>query len=212
MALVLGAGCAASSGAAAHGPAPATPSTSPASAAPPGPALPALPARAWGNVTSLRFSLVVELPDRNAWQVDDRTSHWLLLRHVPSHSELRIRTWRAGLRVRPSDCERRARLWRPEIPKPRSDTALDRRRLSSPKGYVTRTVAGVQPLGHTGTLEGFVLAFGATVGRCFAFVYTTRARGTGAEGAIGDRLGVVTGGVLKSVRMRTIDDRVDERQ
>jgi len=151
--------------------------------------------------------LVVKLPQRTAWAVDDQTSRWLLLRHPPSQSELRVRTWRAARLVRPEECERQARLWRPGIPMPSADTALDRRKLFQPRGYVTRAVAGVRPVGRTGALEGFVLAFGATIGRCFAFVYTTHARGTGAEAAIGDRLALVADGVLPAVRIRSIDDR-----
>lgn len=169
---------------------------------------PGLQARGWGEVTSLRFSLEVKLPERKAWQVDDHTTHWLLLRHAPSHSELRVRTWRAARLVHPQDCERQARLWRPQIPTPSADTALDRRTLASPNAYTTRVVAGVQPLDQSGTLEGFVLAFGATIGRCFAFVYTTRARGSGAEASIGDRLALVSSAVLPAVRMRSIEDRI----
>ncbi len=91
---------------------------------------------------------------------------------------------------------------------PSADTALDRRKLPEPRGYTTRAVVAVRPVGHAGALEGFVLAFGSSIGRCFAFVYTTRARGAGAEAAIGDRLAVVADGVLPAVRIRSIDDRV----
>jgi hypothetical protein len=167
-----------------------------------------LPASGWGPVTSLRFSLVLKLPDRHSWQVDDQTSRWLTLRHRPSDSELRVRTWAAARLVRPEECEQQARLWRPEIPDPGGHTALDQRRLDKPSGYTTRAVAGVRPLGHTGELEGFALAFGATIGRCYAFVYTTRARGAGADNAIADRLAVVMDGILPAVQARSIADRV----
>ncbi len=206
--LVLACGCSASSRAPARAAAPGPTAAATATEPSPPASRPALQAQSWGAVTSLRFSLVVKLPEHRAWQVDDHTSHWLLLRHPASDSELRVRTWRAARLVRPDDCERQARLWRPEIPTPTADTALDQRQLASPAGYTTRVVAGVQPSRQSGTLEGFVLAFGADVGRCFAFVYTTRASGPGAEASIGDRLALIDNGVLPAVRMRSIDDRV----
>lgn len=203
LSLVAAAGCSASHGAGAP---PRTAARTPPRP-PSGASRPGLRARSWGKITSLRFALEIKLPERRAWQVDDHTTHWLLLRHPPSDSELRVRTWRAGRLVHPDDCERRARLWRPEIPTASADTVLDRRKLASPAGYTTRAVVGVRPLGHAGELEGYVLAFGAKVGGCFAFVYTTRARGAGAEAEIGDRLALVSNEVLPSVYMRTIDDR-----
>lgn len=208
LSLVSAAGCASSSHAAAGAEGPSQPTAHTKSAGAGSPSPPALPARDWGEVQSLRYSLLIRVPDWHAWQVDDQTSRWFLLRHVPTHSELRVRTWRAGRMVHPVDCERQARLWRPEIPLPKADAAIDRRRLSAPSGYTTLVVAGVEPVGRAGTLEGYVLAFGSTVGRCFAFVYTTRARAAGAEAAIGDRLALMTDGVLASVRIRSIADRV----
>lgn len=205
--LLLAVGCAGGSARSSRLPAAAEPAA-PAPSAAPVRTDAELDARGWGDVPSLRFSLVVRLPERRAWTVDDQTSHWLLLRHPPSQSELRLRAWRAARLVHPDDCERQARLWRPQIPTSSASTTLDRRKLAKPTGYTTRAIAGVRPLGHTGTLEGFVLAFGATIGHCFAFVYTTHASGPGAETAIGDRLALMTDGVLPAVRMRSIDDRV----
>jgi hypothetical protein len=86
---------------------------------------------------------------------------------------------------------------------------VERRPLSAPEGYHGELIAGVK-LGEArpneARLGGYVLAWGATVGRCYAAVFTTQASGTDAELRIGRTLAVAAG-VLDRVRAASVDDR-----
>ena len=162
----------------------------------------------WARARSVRHSLDVPIPEADEWQIDDRTTPWLVLRHAPTRSALELRTWRAPRRVDREQCERQARLWRPDIPAADPETVVERRQLTAPAEYATEIVVGVGPDPGASGLLGYALAFGATVQRCYAFVYTTHAAGTGAEAAIARRLGVMADEVAPRVRVRSIDDRV----
>jgi hypothetical protein len=191
---------------------PAGPATSEAAAPAPSPAPPAaprpeLPDSGWGLLSSARFSLELPLPDRAAWQLDDRSTPWLRAAHAATRSELLARTWRAARTVRRSECESQARLWRPATPELDPDSLLERRELDAPPGWSTELAAAVRPLADQ-QLEGVALAFGASAGRCLAILYTTRDSGPGAEAAIGRRLALVTAEVIPRVRLRSIDERV----
>ena len=158
---------------------------------------------------STQFSVVLPLPDQAQWRPDDRNPHWWTLQHRRSHSTIRIRAWRAARLVRPSECEEQARFWLPELPGLAPETVLDERRLSSPEGYTTRLVVGVQP-GDGERVEGFVLAFGATVRRCLAMVFSTDATGVGATAEVGHRLRMAADDVFGRARVRSVDDRVEQ--
>ena len=156
----------------------------------------------------MRHSLEVPIPEAGGWQVDDRSTPWLVLRHPPTSSVLEPRTWRAPRLVERRECERQARLWRPDIPAAEPESVVERRPLAAPADHATEIVVGVGPAPQAGGLRGYALAFGATVHRCYALVYTTHARGTGAETAIARRLGLVADEIAPRVRLRSIDERV----
>jgi hypothetical protein len=160
----------------------------------------------WGDVESRRQSVVVRLPVRAAWRVEDDKEQWFLARHEATGSELRVRTWVAPRQVRAEECQAQARLWRPSIP-PVDDESVVRRRLRAPDDFFGEVVVGVSP-GETG-LEGHALAFGASVGRCYAAVFTTRVSGAGSEEALGRRLVLIVDGVLGRVRMLGVEDRAN---
>jgi hypothetical protein len=113
--------------------------------------------------------------------------------------------------VRPEQCEEQARLWLPELPGAAPETRLDERRVSSPDGYATRLLVGVQP-GDGEHIEGFVLAFGATVHRCLALLFSTDATGPRATEEVGHRLRMVADDVFGRAEIRSVDDRVRTRQ
>jgi hypothetical protein len=159
----------------------------------------------WVPATAPRFSLSIPLPERSAWRIDDR-GRWWVARHPPSHSELLVRTWTAGRLASPTDCEAQARLWRPTIPIAAPESVLETQRIDAPPGYDTQLWVGVEPIGSA-TLQGYVIAFGAAVGRCYAALFTTRASGPRAEAEIGRRLVLVADGVFSRVARSTIDDR-----
>jgi hypothetical protein len=161
----------------------------------------------WGDVTSTRQSLTLILPKRGEWDVvDEAREPWLVLSHRGTGSELRARTWLAPRLVTAADCEKQARLWRPQIPEVVED-AVVRRELRAPEGYSGQVVVGVLPAGDA--LEGYAVAFGASVGRCYAAIFTTRTSGPGSDHTLGKRLALVTDGVIERVRARSIEDRVD---
>jgi hypothetical protein len=159
----------------------------------------------WVSVESRRQSLVLALPMREAWRIDDAREPWFLARHAATGSELRLRTWPAPRQVRADECQAQARLWRPSIP-PIRDEAVVTRKLSAPEAFAGEIIVGVEPGGDG--LEGHVLAFGATVGRCYAAIFTTRASGPGSEDTLGRRLVLIVEAVLPRVRLLGVEDRV----
>jgi hypothetical protein len=196
-------GACATAAAAPPQPVPVAPAAEPISA----PA-PELDDGGWGLADSKRHSLEMPLPDRASWSLDDSTTPWFVAVHERTRSELSARIWRAGRLVRPSECERQARLWKPAIPGVGAESVLEARRLSAPPGWTTELTVGVERVGAGQELRGFALAYGATVGRCYAFVYTTFATGAGAQASIGRRLAIVADEIVPQVRMRSIDERV----
>jgi hypothetical protein len=194
------------------GPSGATPAPSaapsPAERPPPRGAGPELSSTGWGLVSSARYSIELSVPERDLWHIDDSSSPWFLARHVATRSELALRTWRAARTVKRAECEQQARLWRPNIPQTPEESVVERRMVAAPEGWSTELVVGVAPAPTAGELQGFALAFGVAVGRCYALLYTTTDRGRGAEITIARRLGVVADEVVPSVRVRSIDERV----
>lgn len=154
-----------------------------------------------------RFALVVPIPERREWRLDEVSSPWFVARHPGTDSELRLRTWNAPRLVTPEECETQARLWLPQLATTTGEAAVERRALRAPAGFHGSVVAGVGMPSQQGELEGYVQAFGAAIGRCYAAVFTTRARGKGAELRLGRTLGVVVGGILEQVQARGIDER-----
>jgi hypothetical protein len=164
----------------------------------------AIPDSRWGALETRRFSLQLRLPDRPAWRVDDAGDRWLVAVHRASSSTLRVRTWQAPRIVRPADCEAQVRLWRNDIPG--ADLpVIERRELTAPDGFQTTLTVAIEP--RPRGLRGTVTAFGASVGRCYAALYETDARGDAAEDVIGRRLALMVDGVFAQVRAGSIDDR-----
>lgn len=164
----------------------------------------------WGEVRSSRYSIVVPLPERTSWTIDDKRAQWFTARHDASRSELTLRTWRASRLGKRDECLVQLRLWRPSLPDPERDpeSVMESRRLGAPTDYDTLLTLGVARRGIEGELEGYAIAVGHDVGSCFAAVYLTQARGAGAEEAIAARLALIGDGVLSRVRRIAVEDRV----
>ncbi len=192
----------------------ATVPTPPASSAPP-PEPPKasidLEARDWGEVESPEFPLIVLLPQARSWEVDSGERNWLLLNHPRSDSSVRIRVWRAGRRARPADCRDQVALWLPALGQLTEDQRVADSHLSAPLGFVTSVELFAVPLSapeETQEVEGRVHAFGAAPTRCFAVIFTTRAKGLGADRVVAERMGLWVDEALPHLRMRGIADRV----
>ena len=157
---------------------------------------------------SLDFPLELWLPDKPSWQIA-QTPTWLDLEHRPSSSRLSLRTWRAERLVQRGECEAQARLGRPTIPSVRSEAVVERRALSTPAGFDSELVVGVEPSARG--LSGYALVFGATVGGCYAAIFTTSVTGNDAELEVAARLGLVVDRILSRVRVRSVDERAPRR-
>jgi len=152
----------------------------------------------------LDFPIELKLPSKPSWQITDGPT-WLVLRHAQTSSELALRTWRAERLVRRSDCEAQARLVRTSIPVVHDESVIDRRALTTPSDFDTELSVGVEPTAQG--LSGYAIAIGASVGRCYAAVFTTRVSGKGAEQEVAARLGIAVDRILSSVRLRSVDER-----
>ncbi len=152
----------------------------------------------------LDFPIELRLPGKSAWQISDGPT-WLVARHAASSSELALRTWRAERLVRRTDCVTQARLARASIPEIHDEAVVERRAFGIPADFDTELVVGVEPSAQG--ISGYAIAIGASVGRCYAAVFTTRVNGGGAEQEVAARLGVAVDRIFGSVRLRSVDER-----
>lgn len=158
------------------------------------------------RVRSVRTSLELTLPNRAHWTVDDEHERWLVARHPATSSELRLRTWVAPRIVTAEDCERQARLWRRQIPLTDEQSIVTRLPLTAPRAYRGDLSVLVSP-DQSGSIVGAVIGFGASVGRCYAVVFTTQDKGDGAEDRLARRLERIVDDVLTTVRVLDVEDR-----
>jgi hypothetical protein len=170
--------------------------------APPPPAVASAPppsAETWGAFRSERFELTLPLPDGHAWRIDDHDGPWLSATHAPTESTLLVRSWTEDGRATRQRCEERARLWR-TLPDPARAVEVQARSIDAPAGFDTFVAVGVLAGKPDEPTSGFAVAFGGRGHRCFAWAYTTAARGPGAGALLGDRLGAMVerslGGVV----------------
>ncbi len=165
----------------------------------------ALPSSGWDTLVAPRFLLRFRLPDAARWRVDEKATTWFAAEHAPSESTLVLRAWRADEAVNGRDCEASARaLGADRIPQPTPESLVDMIDLGKPDGYDTQVIVGVREVPDG--IEGYSLAFGAKARRCLAVIFTTRARGPGAEMAIGQRLVLFSDRVLPSLEAYQIGD------
>ena len=149
------------------------------------------------------------LPDKASWRISDGPT-WLEAEHSPSSSKLALRTWRAERLVRRTDCAAQARLARPTLPIVRDEAVLEQRAFAAPQGFDSELVVGVEP--SAAGVAGYAFVFGATVGYCYAAVFTTTASGSGAEQEVAARLGIAVDRIFSSVHTRSVDDRAARRR
>ncbi|MET0794695.1 MAG: hypothetical protein ABW061_24465 [Polyangiaceae bacterium] len=158
---------------------------------------------------ALEFPIELNLPSKEAWQLSDGPS-WFVAAHPASASLLAVRTWRADRLVRRSECEAQARLARSSLPIVREEALLERRALRAPADFDTELVVGVEP--NAPGISGYAIAIGASVGRCYAAVFTTQVSGAHAELEVAARLGLAVDRILSGVRLRSVDERAVRRR
>jgi hypothetical protein len=158
---------------------------------------------------ALDFPVELMLPEKASWRVTDGPN-WLEAEHATSSSKLAVRTWRADRLVRRAECATQARLARTSIPIVRDESVIDQRAFAAPRGFDSELVVGVEPSKRGVT--GYALVFGASVGYCYAAVFTTTAEGNGADQDVAARLGIAVDRVLSSVRTRSVEDRAVRRR
>jgi hypothetical protein len=158
---------------------------------------------------SLDLPIELMLPEKASWRISDGPT-WLEAEHASSSSKLVLRTWRAERLVRRSDCAAQARLARPTLPIVRDEAIVERRAFAAPKGFDAELVVGVEP--SRAGVAGYAIVFAASVGYCYAAVFTTTASGDAAEQEVAARLGIAVDRVLSTVRTRSVDDRAVRRR
>lgn len=160
---------------------------------------------------TLEIPIELELPNKDAWRVSDGPN-WLSATHSASASLVAVKTWRAERLVRRTECEAQARLERPSLPIVREEAVLERRALTAPAGFDTQLVVGVEPSARG--IRGYALAIGASVGRCYAAVFSTEVSGANGdpEQEVATRLGSAVDRILSRVRVRSVDERAVRRR
>ena len=163
-----------------------------------------------GVFVSKRFGMRLPLPGGPAWKIDDRSTKWLEAKQPGGGESLAVRLWRDENRMTREKCEATARSLRP-LPQRDGAELVDSRRIDVPPGFDTQLdVALVDD--RKGGFFGFVLAFGGTGRRCFAYVYATHTTGAGADRKVGDRLAEMVEGSLQSLVFESDLDVVLERE
>lgn len=158
-------------------------------------------------MASARTGLAVKLLGARSWRVDD-DARWLVASHAESRSELSLRVWRAHRRVRIEECRAQVALWRPELPAWTEQEVMDERALQAPANFAGTVTVLVRPAASSSELEGWVVALGASIDKCFVGLFRTLASGSGAEAALGDRLAQAVDQLLPSVEELGVDSRV----
>ena len=161
------------------------------------PTAPGTPAHKW--VISPRLQLRFALPDRDGWSRRRGRSRFLLFDHGKSDSHLAILLWTGDENMNHNKCETRARLFR-ELPA-RAHTLVTTR-LAVPAPFHTRAEVGIHSR-HDGTVDGYVLAFGAAGRRCFMLAFDTHATGAGAPRRVADRLATIQSLTLEKMQLRS---------
>jgi len=162
----------------------------PAPTPPPSIAVQTLSGESWGLFRSKRFDLALSLPDGKAWRIDDTSLRWLHAVHPATGSELLVRKWRDDLRSNHSRCETRARRWR-TLPEIADAELVEQRPVPVPPGFDTKLRVGIVASGPEQPIGGVVVAFGGWSRQCFAYVFSTSARGRGVEEEIAQRLALM---------------------
>jgi hypothetical protein len=162
----------------------------------------------WGKIRIVSRALEIEVPEVADWQYRAGKS-WVRLEHAPSDSKLELWLARAERVVRPSDCEARARLERPDLWRPAPENTIENRELDAPAGFRSELHVGIDAKPGEPVLSGYVVAFGAAVGRCFAAEFVTRVEGgSGAELELARRLDLIASRTLPNIVLRGVEDRV----
>jgi hypothetical protein len=104
------------------------------------------------------------------------------------------------------------KLWDKNARQP-DDAMLTSEPLPGPQGFHGELRVYVNPLDDS-ALFGSVVAYGANVGRCFAAVFESTARGDGAHSRLATRLSLVANSVIGRIQVLSVEDRwqaTDER-
>jgi hypothetical protein len=98
-------------------------------------------------------------------------------------------------------------MWR-TLPDPGRAEQVQARSIEAPAGFDTFVSIGVAPGKPEDPVSGFAVAFGGHGHRCFAWAYTTTARGASAAEMIGGRLAAM---VERSLARVVIDSELTPR-
>ncbi len=158
-----------------------------------------------GIFPSKRFGVELPLPNDEPWSIDDRTTPWLTASQG-DHSTVLLRLWPSENRMNRDKCEAQARDKR-TLPLREGSELLDIFEAVEPAGFDTIAEVRVAPQ-PDGRLFGFVLAFGGSGRRCFAYVFATSDRSPSKDRVIADRLAITMERSFRKLRFSR-DTEVD---
>jgi hypothetical protein len=161
----------------------------------------------FGRVSWRAAGMSLELPNPRGWrQRGELGSFWL--EHPASGSVLKLRYTSAERRSSPSQCaDQAARADRSLGPLLELPALEPPAKLTAPSGFEGTVSLALDE--RENEAKGSVLAVGARTGRCFVAWFTTRAEGTHAMSVVLERLIVLSEHSLPSVRLRSVESRVE---
>lgn len=146
------------------------------------------------DVLAPHHGLTIPLPDGDRWSVTE-TERELVATHGPSGSTLRVRISRPIAPATRASCTEDL-VARGVVPALGGAALVEQGTLSVPEGFDTEVRAAILPTEEGAPLRGVVVAVGAAPRRCFAYVFSTNARG---ERVLGARLAAMTATSLRRV-------------
>jgi hypothetical protein len=153
-----------------------------------------------GAFHSVRFELLLDLPDGRAWRVDDHGTPWLVATHEPTRSTLHVRSWNEDQVATKHGCYERARAWKQGLPDIDAPGAIRDEVRKLDAGVEARVVSGVVVPEGSPRIAGFSVAVGTSVRKCIVMIYQTEVDRPAKPQVIAERLAVVSETVVAKIR------------
>ena len=160
------------------------------------------------EVTGGRTPLLFWLPKVGRWQVDDTKTTWWVASNRALEMQLEAKLWPARRLVTWQECLADFGRWRGDSVGGILARAIETKDISVPPGFTTRLIVTVSHGEADRSHAGSVLAVGADVARCFAFVGSIHPLAALPEDELLARVALVTEGIVPRIRARSIEQRL----
>lgn len=156
---------------------------------------------------SRRLAVTLALPDGKAWRIDDHSRPELVATHNPTESKVVVAVFHTDEIVGRAQCEALSRS-RNLVPAGDLRTLEDKAAFTQ-DAFDTRVWVAVDAGGGpTGSLVGYVMAFGGLLRKCYAFVFSTQVRDPSEEPVLASRLAFARARILGGL---ALDDVLQPR-